>query len=420
MHKAKIDVQNNSGETALMKAIQHQNITSVMHLAKAGANIHLIDQRGITAKSLAKALDMGGLLEALSEESHLSEADLSHIMTSVAPLRPSRTVSQDLAESLHSALWLGLEDKIPELLSAIPGEQLDFSKVMCVAAEAGKLSVYESLKSAYSDKFAELVIQEVGVKWLSLACLGDNVTIVESLLDAGANMNSSDSSEGHPLVYSLSVPISELLLQRGALPDKASDHHIGYYRADTALKRAVINNNTDMVKLLRQFNATVDTSLIFFILRHCQCMEDMKKLIISFIEEINVNEADEYGRSGLIVAAQKGDLDLVKVLIGAGADVNFADENNNTSLIMAAKSDDGTILSYLIEQGAVLDSQNLEGQTAVILASDANNYDGFCCLVDAGANLNLECGNRTLLSKLLLEVSSKRKPEFILYLIHNG
>ena len=61
----KVDHQNNAEETALMKAVQIQNIECMILLMKARANVELKDKLGNTAISLAAELDMNDIVEAI-------------------------------------------------------------------------------------------------------------------------------------------------------------------------------------------------------------------------------------------------------------------------------------------------------------------------------------------------------------------
>lgn len=63
----KVDHQNNAEETALMKAVQIQNIECMILLMKARANVELKDKLGNTAISLAAEFDMNGIVEAIAK-----------------------------------------------------------------------------------------------------------------------------------------------------------------------------------------------------------------------------------------------------------------------------------------------------------------------------------------------------------------
>ncbi|XP_012937889.1 ankyrin repeat domain-containing protein 50-like [Aplysia californica] len=101
-----INVQNRKGETALMKAVQSQNISAVLQLIKAGANVDLKDKKGNTARSLATALGMDGLLEVLAKDT--SGQGLTPIMIAV------RAQNTDLLELLLLSKQFNVDEKAVE------------------------------------------------------------------------------------------------------------------------------------------------------------------------------------------------------------------------------------------------------------------------------------------------------------------
>lgn len=70
---------------------------------------------------------------------------------------------------------------------------------------------------------------------------------------------------------------------------------------------------------------------------------------------VNVNAEDNQGRTPLHVAAEKGHLAVVKILVENGADVNAKDNDGNTPLVYAAEKRHGEIVQYLIENKASVD-----------------------------------------------------------------
>ncbi|TIT18508.1 MAG: ankyrin repeat domain-containing protein, partial [Mesorhizobium sp.] len=70
---------------------------------------------------------------------------------------------------------------------------------------------------------------------------------------------------------------------------------------------------------------------------------------------IDINaRADYYGRTALIEAARNGHLDVVKLLVGHGADVNLADKTGrNSALIEAIKGRHYEVAEYLLESRKV-------------------------------------------------------------------
>ncbi|XP_012937255.1 uncharacterized protein LOC101852015 [Aplysia californica] len=80
-HGIEIDAQNHEGKASLMEAVQYKNISATWQLLQAGANVELTDMRGDTAMSLASALGMDGLVEALGKDA--GDQGLTPIMKAV-------------------------------------------------------------------------------------------------------------------------------------------------------------------------------------------------------------------------------------------------------------------------------------------------------------------------------------------------
>ncbi|XP_054900595.1 ankyrin repeat domain-containing protein 6b isoform X2 [Poeciliopsis prolifica] len=122
----------------------------------------------------------------------------------------------------------------------------------------------------------------------------------------------------------------------------------------------------------------------------------------------------KYGRSPLHLAAQKGHLEVVRILLKAGCDLDIQDDGEQTALHRAAMVGNTDIISALIQEGCALERQDKDGNTALHEVS----WHGFSqcvkLLVKSGANvhaknkagntaLHLACQNgHTQSSKVLL------------------
>uniref|UniRef100_A0A671U5R6 Ankyrin repeat domain 6b n=1 Tax=Sparus aurata TaxID=8175 RepID=A0A671U5R6_SPAAU len=106
----------------------------------------------------------------------------------------------------------------------------------------------------------------------------------------------------------------------------------------------------------------------------------------------------KYGRSPLHLAAYKGHIEVVRILLKAGCDLDIQDDGEQTALQRAAMVGNSDVISALIQEGCALDRQDKDGNTALHEVS----WHGFCqsvkLLVKAGANVHAKnkAGNTAL------------------------
>lgn len=94
------------------------------------------------------------------------------------------------------------------------------------------------------------------------------------------------------------------------------------------------------------------------------------------------------GDTPLMIAAQSGHLDIVKLLLARGADVNASGEAGYTPLMGALVCRQPEIALFLLEKGANPNRINGNGDTAIIFASNAGYPDVVAGLLDHGADIN--------------------------------
>ena len=89
----------------------------------------------------------------------------------------------------------------------------------------------------------------------------------------------------------------------------------------------------------------------------------------------NVNATDKEDYTALICAAIKGHVETVHTLPGAGANVDAARNNGNTPLIIAAMEGHVDIVHTLLGAGANVDATDIEDYTALIWAANKGHFD---------------------------------------------
>jgi ankyrin repeat protein len=98
------------------------------------------------------------------------------------------------------------------------------------------------------------------------------------------------------------------------------------------------------------------------------------------------NETDEAGRSGLIIAAGTGNLQIAAILIKGGAQLDLRDPPGNTALFYAADRDQVEMAKLLIDCGAAVDIQNHSGLTPLMAAARHGDLEIVQALLAKGAN----------------------------------
>ena len=148
-----------------------------------------------------------------------------------------------------------------------------------------------------------------------------------------------------------------------------------------------------------------------------------------------VNKGDTMGRTALMVAANKGEAQLLEVLIQAGADVNREQETEYinsrfmqterrqmigcTGLMYAAKSGNAQCVQLLLNAGAdvnVVQENEWEcdiGHSAVGYAIKSGNKEVLSLLINAGADA-------ISLGKSVITVAKEGNDEILHYLIEMG
>ncbi len=151
----------------------------------------------------------------------------------------------------------------------------------------------------------------------------------------------------------------------------------------TALDQAVENNNLEIVRILLRAGA-------------------------------NVNARNDSHRTPLMFLRESATVDLVRELLSAGAKVNARDESGGTALMNAASECKYEIVKELIDARAEVEPSDANGNTALIFA--ARNEDALITklLIDNGADVNAAASDR---KSALMAAAEEGDPEVVKLLI---
>ncbi|MCJ1462428.1 Ankyrin-2 [Pseudocyphellaria aurata] len=230
----------------------------------------------------------------------------------------------------------------------------------------------------------------------SAVCNG-HVETTEVLLTAGADLNIQDhrkSTALHKAVEFESLEIVKLLLRAG------SDVKIQDREKSTALHSAVSRGNSEIVKLLFMAGSDVNiqddrksTALHLAVSPRSgsRGQVEVVKLLLTPRADLNIDLdiQDRRNSTALHLAVSKGHLEIVQLLLTAGANPNI-ENDKGTALHLAVSDGYLEIVKVLLRVESDVNIQGDKNSTALHLAVERGHFEIIQLLLTAGANLNIQ------------------------------
>lgn len=139
---------------------------------------------------------------------------------------------------------------------------------------------------------------------------------------------------------------------------------------------------------------------------------EILKLLLKAGADFNMKDA--YGDTPIHLAISEGHVEIVKLLIDAGIDINLKDYDGSTPLHSAANKDKKDIIKLLLNAGADVNIKDYYGQTPLHVAKD--NDEVVKILLDAGADIKIKDNN----GDTPLHIAAKVSKNTAKLLIHSG
>lgn len=120
--------------------------------------------------------------------------------------------------------------------------------------------------------------------------------------------------------------------------------------------------------------------------------DNIADLCSVYCDKVDINIQNKFGNTALMKAAQKGQIDLIRLLLINGANIHIRSKRGYTALMAAAAHGNADIVKLLLENGAHVNVQNKNGWTALMLALFCSQYPAarsrvIADLLAAGADL---------------------------------
>lgn len=193
---------------------------------------------------------------------------------------------------------------------------------------------------------------------LSEAAVVGNAKMIARLLKAGADVESANADGQTALMViarSDHVDAAQLLIKAGAKVNARET-----WRGQTALMWAAAQAQPEMVKLLVKSGATVNDR---------SALTNFERQVTA---EPRMQQRPSGGLTPLLYAARSGCTRCAEELIRGGADVNLPDPDGITPLIMAGLNASFDVAALLVKQGAELDVWDTWGRSPLYAVVDLN------------------------------------------------
>ena len=374
---SKIDLKKTGGETALIGAVQYGHLAMIELLLSQGA-----DANAVTKGAFNEGGGKTPLMFAAQHGLKGAQGDWNKIAATLLKYGAKTNLTRANGDTaLTIAQWHGFDDIKATLEKAGARDETHY------AALSSEDSLIKAAKINDQVKIQLLLSQSTNVNYrdsntgvtpLLTAVYYGNMEVVRTMVKHGANVNHVPWGLKEQRIASSSVTYKERELLRTisrsdtALLVAIHKNHaeIASYLIDHGAKIAVGNRKGETPTLIAARNGNAD--LMALLLKHGadQNRALIEKKVDRFITRIHKKEKRP---SLLIEAARGGHIEVIKVLLAAGADVDIQNGDGVTALFKAAEQGHADAVELLLANQAAPNLFDNTGRTPLMIAS-RNGY----------------------------------------------
>ena len=365
--------------TPLHLAVDAGNLDLVRILLNAGASVTLKTDDGTTPVRRAAAITnhegIAGLLSNLRSAMGPTTAKSREALQAYQKAR----VPSPEEEAARLAILRLLVQRDRSTLDADPNKNI--SPLHMAACFANGKAVEYLLEQG-----ADPEASAMGCRPLHCAAIFGNVDVAKALVGRKADVNAAQVPTGlrplHLAVANGDMATIKLLLDHGAEVNAVDKN------GAPALHGATWNDEVFNLLLERGANPKLEqTDGTTALLKACQ--QGSSALVAKLLElHPDLEACDSSLFTPLLNAAEFGRADLLKLLVGAGANPKATEQNGRNALHLAANAASPEAVRFLLEQQLGVNATSHSGETAFMIAAGAGRLETVTLLLRAGATVD--------------------------------
>lgn len=207
--------------------------------------------------------------------------------------------------------------------------------------------LFHAVKNGDTNSVKDLISKEINLNQIDEngstifreASVGGHVDIMNLLIDAGMNINIQDKNGMTPIMYAAFNGQIEIL---NKLLSKKVDTLIRDYEGMSPLMFAVVGGYLEATNILLKTKLEID-----------RFTKDYPGIT---------------GKNALMMAIEKGNMEIIRTLLLSGANVNLVNSLKRTAVMLAIENNKLEVLKLLIRAGGIVDTIDSWGITPLMLA----------------------------------------------------
>ena len=261
-------------------------------------------------------------------------------------------IGEDIDTEFVRAAKSGDLEKVQSLLNNqadVNAAQKDGTSALAWAVYNNDENMVDLLLRSGADGADANAANEYGINPLHLACINQNNSIVRKLLRGGADPNRTKWTGESPLMTCANTGAVSAVKD---LLDNGADINASESTQDqTALMWAAAEKHPEVVKLLIERSANINALSKIIPEPEPFVQKTPGSMGQNFPTTLRFRELSG-GFTALMFAAQQGDLESTRLLLDAGADIEFTTPEEGSAIVVATAAGHEELAIFLLQRGA--------------------------------------------------------------------